>query len=330
MYCFILKSQIKNQKIRIKRNRQIYTEAEDWWSEIKEFVFRFNSNNTTYSLIAFYDIIFFEILKDFDIKNRIEQLNSCSERKKDLNIIPKEIEEKIYMGYDSLHDELKYKLIHEPFPHISLTVESIKKYTDACFQQNLSLAWYFQKQQSFQELADLNTDIQNQQDKPEHLYTKKHTVSTKHDNFKYDWDFHVRSLQELLFYLQYCENQIQMEDKKKPIWFRGQSDESFKLVPAVMRKYDQDMSKQHISLRAYQQYEFEKFKGYADGVPEVPNGVRITLSDYIALMQHYFIPTNLLDWSENAFSALYFALENYFEQNGEKKGNVALYLLSPG
>ena len=60
------------------------------------------------------------------------------------------------------------------------------------------------------------------------------------------------------------------------------------------------------------------------------SGVRFTISDYLALMQHYFISTSLLDWSENAFSALYFALESYFESaETESRKNVSLYLLQP-
>ena len=47
----------------------------------------------------------------------------------------------------------------------------------------------------------------------------------------------------------------------------------------------------------------------------------------LANMQHYGLPTNLLDWSENALSALFFALSDEKCENTTQ--DACVYLLNP-
>ena len=47
-------------------------------------------------------------------------------------------------------------------------------------------------------------------------------------------------------------------------------------------------------------------------------------------MQHYSIPTNILDWSTSAFVAMYFALENEINDKEVKDSeNAVIFLLNP-
>lgn len=311
-----------------ERNRKVYKEAVDWWDMICKKIKDFNSSNKRNRLITYYDSIFAEVLADFDIESRIEKF-SDADKKDALQSILKEVKETIFYGYESLISKLQLQSVQEPYVHVTWNALTVEDYAKGLFQHNLSIAWHFQRQQSFQELADFNLNIQKNQEQGEIWQPEADSVGEEGGISEYTWNFHARSLQELLFYLKHCECQLQKGDEKEAVWFRGQPDKSFLLVPSVMRKYDTDKFKKYASLRAYQQYEFEKFKYYADGASEMPRGVHFTISDYIALMQHYSIPTSLLDWSENAFSALYFALENYFELSDPEKKDVALYLLCP-
>ena len=74
------------------------------------------------------------------------------------------------------------------------------------------------------------------------------------------------------------------------IWFRGQGDSSFFLKPSLLR-----------------------LKNARDNDWE-------TVID----MQHYGVPTRLLDWTSNLGTALYFALSSSMEN-----GTMALFLLNP-
>lgn len=135
------------------------------------------------------------------------------------------------------------------------------------------------------------------------------------------WKFRVYSLQELRFYLKYCSDKLKNTDgfstpNVPHIWFRGQSsdDEKYKLIPTLIRKYvnykSGTLKNDFPTIRAFQQYLFEEFKFRADDSQEAISNAKYTISDYIALMQHYQEISNFLDWTENAYKALYFALYN--------------------
>lgn len=84
-------------------------------------------------------------------------------------------------------------------------------------------------------------------------------------------------------------------------WFRG-SNTTYSLIPGQYRYrklYDEDST-------------FLEFQQRAQGFLSR----RVNSWELFFLMQHYRIPTRLLDWTENAFVALYFALIDQSTENG--------------
>ena len=107
-----------------------------------------------------------------------------------------------------------------------------------------------------------------------------------------------------------------------PLWFRGERKDSHVLLPSIYRK----------SPNPYILEDFlNEFKYRADGTLEKDPSVVYHSSDYLALMQHFSVPTNFLDFSENAFSSLYFALEDFFPNSGKEHSDedAKLYVFSP-
>ncbi len=124
-------------------------------------------------------------------------------------------------------------------------------------------------------------------------------------------------------------------------WYRGTQNANFDVLPSVMVHFldDNQMSQSACkgenasgTLWEYQRSILERFKYKADGAPEFINSASYTTSDYIALMQHYGQHTTYLDWSEDVYSSLYFALESEIQQDENPKyggEDAALYILDP-
>lgn len=86
--------------------------------------------------------------------------------------------------------------------------------------------------------------------------------------------------------------------------FRGQSDSTYNLLPGIARpNYFRE------NILKYEEEILNEFKRRS------PPFLRKTLNlksdwDWLALAQHYKLPTRLLDWTENPLVALYFAFES--------------------
>ncbi len=83
------------------------------------------------------------------------------------------------------------------------------------------------------------------------------------------------------------------------IWFRGDAKRSYPLVPAFYRP--------HVATHGYDEFTlFERFKALAAPLVRVrPDSDW----EWYFIAQHYGLPTRLLDWTENLFAALYFAIQ---------------------
>jgi hypothetical protein len=84
------------------------------------------------------------------------------------------------------------------------------------------------------------------------------------------------------------------------LWFRGHSDNSWKLTPSIARDGADPVNREWAL--------FKRFKQNASRF--IQGQVLQTNWEWFFLMQHYGVPTRLLDWSENPLVALYFCVSN--------------------
>jgi FRG domain len=111
----------------------------------------------------------------------------------------------------------------------------------------------------------------------------------------------------------------------RPLWFRGCGDSSDALVPVLYRRTDMTATE----LVGTELELVTMFRQRSIRLHSVTTG---DAWEYLFLMQHFGVPTRLLDWTENAIVALYFAVSHAEAPRveGEPSDRLAVWVLDPG
>jgi hypothetical protein len=117
-----------------------------------------------------------------------------------------------------------------------------------------------------------------------------------------------------------CTNPEKGRDYETP-WFRGVTSSSFRLVPNIYRSETGKEPMSDDEVRA-------EFKRRA--LPLVAERSPRDDWEWYSLMQHYGAPTRLLDWTDSALVALYFAISTWTPGNSQSPSTTpAVWALNP-
>ncbi|HWJ03624.1 MAG TPA: FRG domain-containing protein, partial [Verrucomicrobiae bacterium] len=141
-------------------------------------------------------------------------------------------------------------------------------------------------------------------------------------NGKFNNQLPVRSVEEFLTAVDQAFAGLCPDIDNCELWFRGQPQASFHLEPRIARKpRNPELEILYLS----------KFKSmaipYVQELPSfpIPNG-RAAYWHWLVMMQHYGVPTRLMDWSRDALTALFFATTQMENDVGK---DAAVWVLNP-
>lgn len=106
--------------------------------------------------------------------------------------------------------------------------------------------------------------------------------------------------------------------KGHTLYYRGHPDETFVSLPSIFRHIENDSSRP-----TYVEYEDHLYKSLVTQCPHEFVGCTSTL-EHLVKMQHYGLPTRLLDLTTNPLVALYFACRSHYGKGGAN-GEVLVY-----
>jgi hypothetical protein len=114
-------------------------------------------------------------------------------------------------------------------------------------------------------------------------------------------------------------------------WFRGHPSIGYELTPQLFRPYPNPNAKKQKKLIREQEQDY--YWEFASRAREL-HGVVEEDWDILFAMQHYGVPTRLLDWTENLAVAVYFALHDFSAQPGvpldpKKRHRPCVWVLNP-
>lgn len=316
------------------KEKQYYSlevEADKWF---EKYISLYNDHIKEYG-------IYFEILKKYcEVEDLKKRNNEIYQRYLNQN---KEIDIKGYCNiFKDYGAKIKYFIINKKYSEILTERVTLNK---KIFDMNIVLIQKYQYYKSFSEISKSRNENYKSEKRYQGLikvremfqmstnYNKRNTEIKNGYRLEYKAD----SFQKLCGLIDELASRLQKQHKllnihnSSALWYRGHKKNiSYKLIPVLMRNF-KEKKRFYGTLENYQKAEFEEFKFRADGAPEFGWRNDITTCDYLAIMQHYSVPTSLLDWSEDALTALYFALESYLDssKNENIKEDAVLYLLSP-
>lgn len=240
-------------------------------------------------------------------------------------------------AFELYFNALDFKKIAEECPKFKELLKNTKELlagvSEDAFYINIKYVEKFQKQETLRMLESEKDEhgIITAKRPDTNLSSIKINIEKIDSGNKAEFVTIVSDLSELLESIS-KEIQSISEEGETQIWFRGHESIDYLLIPSLYRMKDK---KKYFYAEAESRREIlesllDLFKVKAYNAPELIDKMLNDDVRVMAAMQHYTVPTNLLDWTTSVFTAIYFALMvEINEQKSKNEDDAVIYLLNP-
>jgi hypothetical protein len=116
--------------------------------------------------------------------------------------------------------------------------------------------------------------------------------------------------------LDYVATRVSVDNRI--LWFRGHRSLGWPVAPSIWRGYDADDERNFTNrFRSRATTRMQMAPQYDDS------------AYWLSVMQHYGLPTRLLDWTRSPLIAAYFALESYIYHKQSQPQDACIWVLEP-
>lgn len=202
--------------------------------------------------------------------------------------------------------------------YTALENESVDSRDEALFNLAIQIVEYYQKQPRLDELSLICRSSAGSKEADESVPEPGEASGP----FKWKCEAQALHPKDLSTKIVESYNIMVPEGSSTPLWFRGQESATWSLLPGIMR-----------SKKLFSKYGFlfgmRKMLTLAKA-KILPRGETFHDAEWLAFLQHNGFKTNLLDWSEDLHSALFFAIEPWMEKPEEEpKEDASISVFNP-
>ena len=236
-----------------------------------------------------------------------------------------------HLSIDDLLQTIDDKKLKDWTNNIAFLQTFYKKYKTAksdgnsrgMLKLNIEMIEFFQSQLPIHTI-NLNDNLNKELQADIKLTRNLKPVISRFDPVITELDTYMDEVTKAIRELKKNAEDSDVSDYEGGMWFRGVCNSAYGLTPSIFRNIPDNLS-----LYAYQVALLKETHASTASYPHLWNNQMTTCIEQIGFMQHYGVPTNLLDFSLDALTSLHFAANPDNEDDRNNIVDAAVYILHP-
>jgi len=137
--------------------------------------------------------------------------------------------------------------------------------------------------------------------------------------------YKAKNLSEYLLKIDDIQKSFAINGECPHLWYRGHANQEYKLIPGIQREFGTNVPEKFFEHERKLNNDFQsRASVFFEKKPPLSD-----FSSWLTLMQHYRLPTRLLDWSRSPLFSLYFATQNTTYNRDGTEADACVWVIQP-